>query len=102
MRRRRGPRPNPIGAARQARAAPPRKKLHRADRCCNFPKCGELWAVSGAALSSWGYYMYRSGALALIAATAICVALPSSATAATYLTVGASSLCGGEGCFVGG
>jgi len=46
--------------------------------------------------------MYRSGALALIAATAFCVALPSSATAATYLTVGASSLCGGEGCFVGG
>src|SRR5688572_6244066 len=45
--------------------------------------------------------MYRSGALALIAATAFCVAAPS-AFAATYLTVGTNSLCGGDGCFVGG
>jgi len=44
--------------------------------------------------------MFRSGALALIAATA--VAAPSSAFAATYLTVGGNSLCGGDGCFVGG
>ena len=46
--------------------------------------------------------MYRSGALALIATAALCVAAPSSAFAATYLTVGANSLCGSDGCFVGG
>ena len=46
--------------------------------------------------------MFRSGAFALIAATAFCVAAPSSAFAASYLTVGGNSLCGGEGCFVGG
>lgn len=46
--------------------------------------------------------MFRFRALALIAATAVCVAAPSSAAAATLLTVKASSLCGGEGCFVGG
>jgi hypothetical protein len=44
--------------------------------------------------------MFRFGALALIAATAFCVATPSSA--ATFLTVGGSSLCGSDGCFVGG
>jgi hypothetical protein len=58
--------------------------------------------VGGPHSSSWGYYMFRSGALALIVATAFCVAAPSSAIAATYLTVGGNSLCGGEGCFVGG
>lgn len=46
--------------------------------------------------------MYRSGATALFAAAAFCVAAPSSVQAATFLSVGASSLCGPEGCFAGG
>lgn len=46
--------------------------------------------------------MYRSGASALIAAAAICAAVPSAGQAATFLSVQASSLCGADGCFAGG
>lgn len=46
--------------------------------------------------------MKRSGASALITAAALCAGVPSAAEAATFLSVGASSLCGADGCFVGG
>ncbi|WP_421937928.1 PEPxxWA-CTERM sorting domain-containing protein [Phenylobacterium sp.] len=45
--------------------------------------------------------MHRSGAIALLAATAFAAAAPVTAQAATFLTVGASSLCGPAGCFAG-
>ena len=45
--------------------------------------------------------MHRSGALALFAAVALSAAAPSSAEAATVLTVGPNSLCGAQGCFAG-
>jgi len=45
--------------------------------------------------------MYRTGAIALFAAAAIVAAAPSAAQAASFLTVGPSSLCGDDGCFAG-
>lgn len=44
--------------------------------------------------------MFRSGAIGLLAVTALAGA-PSAVNAATFLTVGASSLCGPGGCFAG-
>lgn len=57
--------------------------------------------MSGAAFCSWGYFMFRSGAIGLLAVTALAAGAPSAADAATFLTVGASSLCGPGGCFAG-
>lgn len=45
--------------------------------------------------------MFRSGAIGLLAVTALAAGAPSAANAATFLTVGASSLCGPGGCFAG-
>jgi len=45
--------------------------------------------------------MYRNGALALFTVAALSAAAPSAAQAATFLTVGANSLCEEAGCFAG-
>ncbi|WP_430419849.1 PEPxxWA-CTERM sorting domain-containing protein [Phenylobacterium sp.] len=45
--------------------------------------------------------MFRSGAIGLLAVTALAAGAPAAANAATFLTVGASSLCGPGGCFAG-
>jgi hypothetical protein len=45
--------------------------------------------------------MYRTGALALFTVAALSAAAPSTAQAASFLTVGANGLCGEAGCFAG-